>query len=84
MRVAEGRVVCTLEGGYDPHGLAVNVDAFLQVLSEFNPEPAVENAKGVAFPVQEQKVAPHTASTVQAVKETFRDHRWWREGISVE
>jgi len=78
MCVPGGRVVCTLEGGYDPHGLAVNIDAFLQVLSRFDPVADVAQA----FPLQAHKVGQHTQAVVQAVKEVFREHHcnWWGEG----
>ena len=76
LRVPEGRVVCTLEGGYDPYGLAVNVEATLQVLSDFNFETALHTA----FPAQEHRAALETVASVQAVKDTFKGRNcnlWW-------
>ena len=77
--VPHGRVVCTLEGGYDVHGLAVNVEASLQVLGKFD----YKTAQHAAFPMQEQEVAVETVAAVQAVKDTFRERNcdlWWGTG----
>ena len=68
-RVNRGRVLCTLEGGYDPYGLGINVEAVLQVLTTYDPDA---NSGDIALPVRTDKVDEKTLSVVQEVKEEFR------------
>lgn len=82
--VPKGRVLCTLEGGYNISGLATNTEATVEALGAFDPAAASVAVTGLPWSgelPQLTEVLPSTVATVLEVDDAFRAEGclWWKQ-----